>query len=132
MECSQLISNTQQFLAAVTQRDLATLSGLAGQILFGVVRPCQGSQLHTLVKLREELEAARDTVENEIATATTTTTTVDITLQIEELEAEVEAIESVFGKIDDIINGPSGRSSGIQSKCSEFLGNVLRFYEAIR
>ena len=122
VECSQFISTAEQFLTEVTLRNFATVFGLAGQILFAVVRPCQASQLETLIKLREDLEEARDNLAPSI----------DVTDEIEELETELEAIDGVSGKIDDIISGVGGRSSGSYSKCSEFLENVRQFYNAIR
>ena len=122
VECSQFISTAEQFLTEVTLRNFATVFGLAGQILFAVVRPCQASQLETLIKLREDLEEARDNLAPSI----------DVTDEIEELETELEAIDGVSGKIDDIISGVGGRSSDSYSKCSEFLENVRQFYSAIR
>ena len=125
VECSQFISTTKQFLAEVTKRNVATVFGLAGQILYSPVRLCQASQRGELDKLREDLEEARDTIENLVPS-------IDATDKIDEFEAELEAIDEINGKIDSIVGGITSRSSGIYSECSEFLRNVRQFYEAIR
>ena len=77
------------------------------------------------------MEDIRDFIEAELMETTTTTTTVSISNELDQLESEAEAIESVYGKISDILQGVSGRSFA-NSKCSDFVGKVLKFYDEIR
>ena len=94
LECSDFLNLTRLFLEAVDQRE-DSLYGLAGEIMFAVVRPCQDPQLEDIKRYSKEMEDIRDFIEAELMETTTTTTTVSISNELDQLESEAEAIESV-------------------------------------
>ena len=61
LQCSDFLDLTEQFLEAVTRTD-DSLYGLAGQIMFAVVRPCQASQLNDIKQFKEQIEDAREAI----------------------------------------------------------------------